>query len=466
MVDSPQPPAGAAAPAASADTAPPATAAQAVVGSWGLFTAVLLVMLGNGMMLPLLGIRAELEGFSTAATGIMMGAYYTGFLAGAMLTRRMVSLVGHIRVYAALASLASTGTLVYIVSSDPIVWSAVRLLTGFAMSGLFIIAESWLGDASTNQNRGRILAAYMVVLMGGMGLGQLLLTLADPAGIVLFIVGSILVSIAVIPITLSTAPGPRLAVSSGRLPVRRVWKAAPLGVAAALGQGIGVSALLSLGAVFGARVGMSVDRIALFTSAAIFGSIALQAPVGMLSDRVGRRKVILGAGLLAAGACLVMVNIDHLSWWAVALSFLTGGLALSLYPLALSYINDRVPPGSAAGVSSLMSFTTGIGSILGPLGGALAMEVLGREGLFWFVGGVYGGISLYTVVRILTQEGVPASERRAFVLVPARAGAAALHLARRLRHPSTRRPARDGGADPPPRHGAPVDPPHSGPPPA
>ena len=155
--------------AGSADTALPGTAREAVLGSWALFAAVLLVMLGNGMMLPLLGIRAELEGFSTAATGIMMGSYYTGFLAGAMLTRRMVFHVGHIRVYAALASLASTATLVYIVAADPIVWSGARLLTGFAMSGLFIIAESWLGDASTNQNRGRILAAYMVVLMGGHG---------------------------------------------------------------------------------------------------------------------------------------------------------------------------------------------------------------------------------------------------------------------------------------------------------
>lgn len=448
MIDSFESPAGA---AGSADTALPGTAAEAVLGSWALFAAVLLVMLGNGMMLPLLGIRAELEGFSTAATGIMMGSYYTGFLAGAMLTRRMVFHVGHIRVYAALASLASTATLVYIVAADPIVWSGARLLTGFAMSGLFIIAESWLGDASTNQNRGRILAAYMVVLMGGMGLGQLLLILADPAGIVLFITGSILVSVAVIPITLSASTAPRLAVSTGKLPIRQVLEEAPLGAAAALCQGVGVAALLSLGAVFGARVGMSTNRIALFTSMAIFGSIAMQAPVGMLSDRLGRRKVILGVGLLAVGACLIMVYTDHLSWWAVALSFLTGGLALSMYPLALTHINDRLPPGSAAGVSSLMSFLTGIGAILGPLGGALAMEVLGHEGLFWFVGGVYGCITLYTGLRIIISEGVPEADRRAFVVVPARAGAAVLHMARRMRHPTQRAPRKEHEPDPPSR---------------
>ena len=148
---------------------------------------------------------------------------------------------------------------------------------------------------------------------------------------------------------------------------------------------------------------------------------------------------------------MVMVYTDHLSWWAVALSFLTGGLALSMYPLALTHINDRLPPGSAAGVSSLMSFLTGIGAILGPLGGALAMEVLGHEGLFWFVGGVFGCITLYTGLRIIISEGVPEADRRAFVVVPARAGAAVLHMARRMRHPTHRTPRKEHEPDPPSR---------------
>ncbi len=429
MVDSPNPPVG------SADVTIPGTTAQTLLGAWGLFAAILLVMLGNGMLVPLLGIRAELEGFSTTTTGFVLGFYYAGFLVGAAVTRRLVAHVGHIRVYAALASLASTATLVYIITPDPLVWSAARLLTGFAMSGLFIVAESWVGDASTNENRGRVLAVYMVVLMGGMGLGQLLLPLADPAGSVLFIVGSILVSIAVIPITLSVSPAPRLAISE-KLPIRRVWNEASLGLAAAFGQGAGVASLLSLAAVFGSRVGMSVGRIALFTSMAVFGSIALQAPVGVLSDRVGRRGVMMGTGLLAAGVCLVMMYTDHLSWWAVVMSFLVGGLTLPMYPLALSYINDRVPAGSSAGVSSLMSFTTGVGAVIGPVGAAFVMEAAGPGGLFWFIGAVYLCITLYAGIQILTQEGIPAKERRAFVMVPARAGAVILHMARRRRrHP-------------------------------
>ena len=421
-------------------TSAPGTTTHTVLGAWGLLSAVMLVMLGNGVLNPLLGVRAELEGFSTTTTGFVLAFYYAGFLVGASVAPRLVVLVGHIRVYAALASLASTATLVYILTASPVVWSGARLVTGFSMSGLFIVAESWLNDATTNRTRGRLLAAYMVVLMGGMALGQMLLTLADPSGIVLFILASILVSVAVIPITLSTAPGPRCPVSD-RLPVRRVWEAAPLGLMAAFGQGVGVAALLSLGAVYSARVGMSVDRIAVFITSAIVGSVVLQGPIGLISDRAGRRRVIMAIGLLGAGSCLAMVYTEPLSWWALIISFLVGGMALPMYPLALSHINDRVPPGSAVGVSSVVSYVTGVGAIIGPIVAAFVMDSAGPEGLFWFIGAVYAGITAFAVLRILTHEGVSARERRAFAMVPARAGTVILYAARRRRRLADRRRA-------------------------
>ena len=426
----------------------PGTTAQTVLGARGLFIAVLLVMLGNGVLMPLLGIRAELEGFSTTTTGVVLSFYYVGFLVGASVTPRLVVQVGHIRVYAALASLASTATLIYILTPSPLVWSGARLVTGFSMSGLYIVAESWLNDATTNRTRGRLLAVYMVVLMGGLALGQMLLTLADPTGIILFIAASILVSVAVIPITLSTSPGPRLTLSD-KLPIRRVWDTAPLGLVAAFGQGAGVAALLSLAAVYSTRVGMSVDRTAVFLTAAIVGSIVLQGPIGEISDRVGRRRVIMSVAVLGAGACLAMIYVDPLSWSALIISFLVGGLALPMYPLALSHINDRVPPGSAVGVSSVVSFVTGVGAIMGPISAAFVMDGTGPEGLFWFIGVVYLAIAAFAGLRILTHKGVPVKERRAFVMVPARAGTVILHVARRVRRPgegrrrNQSRPTRD-----------------------
>ena len=420
-------------PAATPTAPDPGAISRTLLNSWGLFTAILLVMLGNGMLIPLLGIRAELEGFSTSTTGFVLGSYFAGFLLGGVFTRQMVYHVGHIRVYAALASLASTATLVYIITPDPVLWSIARMITGFAMSGLYIVAESWVVDASTPGIRGRMLAIYMVILMGGMGLGQLLLPLADPAGIVLFITGSILVSVAVIPITMSVSSAPDVTIPKSPMPIRRVWKESPLGLVAAFGQGVGGASFMSLAAVFGSQVGMTVNRIALFASMVALGSIALQAPVGSLSDKVGRRGVIAGTGLLAAGMCFIMVYTDHLSWMAIVMSFIIGGLGLCLYPLAISYINDRLPSGSATGVSSLMTFTTGVGAVIGPIAAAYAMENIGPEGLFWFIGVVYLCVTLYSGIRIITHEGIPVKDRRKFVMVPARASSVILHMARRRR---------------------------------
>ncbi len=419
------------------DTSAPGTATRTVFGAWGLLSAILLVMLGNGVLNPLIGVRAELERFSTTTTGLILASYYVGFLAGASVAPRLVILVGHIRVYAALASLASTATLVHIVSASPVVWSGARLVTGFSMCGLYIVAESWLNDAATNRTRGRLLAAYMVVLMGGMALGQLLLTVADPSGIILFVIASVLISVAVIPITLSTAPGPRLPIPN-RLPVRRLWHTAPAGLIAAVGQGMGVAALLSLAAVYGARVGMSVDRIAVFLTSAIFGSVVLQGPIGTISDRVGRRRMIIAVGLLGAGSCLVMVWAAPATWWILIISFLVGGMTLPMYPLALSHINDRVPPGSAVGVSSVVSHVTGVGAIVGPICAALVMEGMGPDGLFWFIGVVYAGIAAFAYLRLATNDGVPMRDRRAFTMVPARAGTVILQAARRVRRPGER----------------------------
>ncbi len=423
------------------------TTSHAVLSSWGLFVAILLVMIGSGVLNPLIGLNAELQGFSTTTTGIVLSFYYVGFLVGAWLTPRMVVNVGHIRVYAALASLASTSTLVYIVNSSATVWAGARLITGFAMSGLVIVAESWLNDATTNRTRGRLLAAYMVVLMGGLALGQLLLIFADPSGIGLFIVASVAISLAVIPITLSTAPGPRFVLSSN-LPISQVWQCAPVGLAAALGQGTGVAALLSLAALYGVRTGMSVDRTALFLALAVLGSVVLQGPIGVLSDYAGRRRVMLSVALLCAGVCALVVVLEPMGWAAPLSSFVVGGLAMTMYPLALSHINDRVPPGSAVGVSGLVSLATGVGAILGPVGGAAVMDTFGAGGLFVFVGIVYSAIAAFTLLRVLTHEGVPVRQRRAFTMIPGRAGTIILYAARRARRAGNRPAEQPSHSDP------------------
>lgn len=408
---------------------------QTILGAWGLFSALLLVMLGTNMLATVIGIRAEWVGFSTSVTGTILSLNYLGFLLSAWIAPRLVVTVGHIRVYAALASLCSSASLLYVVTDSPWVWGTGRLISGFTLSGMLIVAESWLNDSTTNQSRGRVLSIYMVVLTGGMAASQLLLTVADPNGIAIFIVSSLLVSVGIIPITLSATPSPDFHLAA-KLSFRTVWAAAPVGVVAGLGQGLGVGSFLSLAAVYGARVGMSVGMIALFVSSAIIGALVLQTPIGIISDRVRRRRLISGVALLAALVSVWMVYAEPSGWQPLVISFLFGGMSLPLYALSLSHINDVVPPGSAVSVSSIYLFITGVGAFLGPIITAPVMDWLGPSGLFWATAVIFLAVTLFTLVRVLTKEGLSVEQQRAFTMVPVRTGAIILQMARRVRHPS------------------------------
>ena len=263
---------------------------------------------------------------------------------------RFVGSVGHIRVYAALASLASTAALLHAVVDSPIVWLVLRIISGFSQAGLYIVAESWLNDSATNENRGRLLSIYMIVIMGGLGLGQLLLSVADPGAATLFIVSSVLVSLAVVPVTLSVGKAPDFHWTA-RLPVRKIWEAAPAGVIGGFGAGFANGAIIALGAVYGTETGMSVDRIAVFMGLLVIGAVVIQWPVGVVSDRMRRRRAILLITLLAAALAALGAVVDPLGSGMLVVIFVFGGTTFPLYSLSLSHINDHAPPGSAIAVS-------------------------------------------------------------------------------------------------------------------
>ena len=207
-----------------------------------------MIMLGNGLQASLLGIRAAAEQFTTETTGLIMSGYFLGFLAGAVITPRIVGNVGHVRVFAALASTASTAALVHAVFVDPLVWGVMRCATGFCYAGLYIVAESWLNDRSTNETRGSMLSVYMVVVLGGIAGGQFLLNLSDPNSFVLFVLASVLVSLALVPISVSVGPAPDFSAPTP-VGIRALYRTSPLGVVGCLGVGVANGAIFSMGAV-------------------------------------------------------------------------------------------------------------------------------------------------------------------------------------------------------------------------
>jgi MFS family permease len=201
----------------------------AVRSCWALLLGIALMMLGNGLQGSLLGIRASLEGFPTTATGILMSGYFAGFLAGSVLAPKLVARVGHVRVFAALASLASTAILVHVVWVNPVTWTVIRLVSGFCYAGLYVVCESWLNDQATNETRGQLLSIYMVVMLGGAAGGQGLLNLADPSGVNLFILVSVLVSLSLIPMLLSTGQMPPFD-APRPVGIRQLYHVSPTGV--------------------------------------------------------------------------------------------------------------------------------------------------------------------------------------------------------------------------------------------
>ncbi len=401
------------------------------VALWTLFLGLALLMVGNGLNLAVLGVRLVGEGFSVRTSGYVMACYFVGFLVGPGLVTKWLSTVGHIRVFAGLATMASVAVLVHSVWIDPVVWGLMRFVYGICIVGLYITIESWLNDASTPGNRGRTLAVYMIVHMGGLAVGQLLIATGDPAGFTLFAVASILVSLSFVPVSLAAttdAPAIRLAEHVG---VRSLWNVAPTGMVGMALIGASTGTLFGLGAVYVTSAGFSAGRTAAFLAAPSIGALLLQWPIGWLSDRFPRRGVILLAAGAATGSAAALAVTPEGSVVVVLLMVLLGGFSFPLYSLLLSHTLDWSPPGTAMGASSTLLRVNGAGAVLGPVVAASAMGALGDVAFFWVFAAAHGLLVLYVTWRLVVKEGLPLDRQGEFVSVPARGTDLAVQLAAR-----------------------------------
>jgi MFS family permease len=369
-----------------------------------------LVMLGNGLQGSLLGLRATLEGFPTAATGLVMSGYFAGFAAGSVLAPRLVARVGHIRVFAALASLASIVALTHLLSITPASWGVMRLMTG-----------------------GQLLAVYMVVLLGGAAGGPLLLNLADPGGMTLFIVVSVLVSLGLIPILLTTGPAPRFE-ATVKVRLKQLYRISPLGFVACGGMGVANGAMVGLGAVYAEKIGLSVALISLFMGSFFLGGVLWQWPVGWISDRFGRRWVLAGATFLAAFWAVLAVPVAAVSVpGLMLLVWLFGGAHFPMYSLGIAHTNDRLDPEQMVAASSGLVLIAGSTAAFGPFSAAAVMSFVGPGGFFWFLAAVHGVVGLFALYRT-GQRAAPSLEEQIPTIpvssTSAVAGASAMESAR------------------------------------
>ncbi|MCP4326844.1 MAG: MFS transporter [Alphaproteobacteria bacterium] len=400
-----------------------------IVSCWTLLLGMSLLMLGNGLQGSLLGIRATIEGFPTAVTGFVMSGYYLGFLAGSTVAPVVVKRVGHVRVFAALASIASASALVHAVFVDPAVWTAMRIVTGFAYAGLYVVAESWLNATGTNQNRGQLLSIYMVCMLGGLACGQFLLTVADPGGFVLFILVSVLVSLSMVPISLTavTAPSYDAPDPVGLIGLYRI---SPLGVIGCLGVGVGQGAFYGMGAVYGEEMNFPVSAIALFMGLFTVGGVVLQWPIGRLSDQFDRRIVLTVATFLAAAAALGAMALaarDGLPFFTLV--FLFGGMSLPMYSLCIAHTNDYLDAKQIVAASGSLVLVTGAGAVLGPLTVSAMMSVAGAPAFLWSIAVVHVLIGLFALYRMTRRPSVALEDRLPGLDLPMRTTALAAAMA-------------------------------------
>ena len=397
-----------------------------------LLAGVVLVMACNGLLRVTLGVRAELEDFGLVVTGVVMAGYFLGFLFGTRAAEYFISTVGHIRVFAALASVASTASILHVVWVHPASWMLLRFAYGLCLAGIVVTVESWLNDMATNATRGRMLSRYMIVTMGGMGVGQLMLNIADPAGFKLFVVSSALISVALVPVALSASTAPPLVVPEP-ISLRALVKIVPLGMLTAFWVGVSQGCLMGLGAFYAATEGLPSTRISLFVAAPIVGSVVFQWLIGSASDRVPRRYVILVVAVAAAGSAGLHLLVEPGSAWSLLLMFVHGGSTFPLYSLAVATTADSVAPAQLTGASASLVRVSGVGAVIGPtLGGAL-MAAIAPWAYFAVLVAAHCVIAFYVVFRMLVQPPLPVEDQGRFDPWPVRASAVAANLLRRPR---------------------------------
>jgi len=390
--------------------------AEVLRNTWALMLGMLLLMIGNGMQATLMGVRGGIEGFPTLAMSLITAGYFLGFLAGSRLTPAFIRRVGHVRVFAALGSLVSAALILFPVFPEPFAWTALRVMLGFCLSGVYVTAESWLNNAVTNERRGTALSAYMVVQMIGLVTAQGLMNVGDAGGFVLFILPSVLVSLSFAPILLSISPTPAHE-ATRPMTLRRLYAASPLGVVGMLLLGGVFSAQFGMASVYGAVAGLSVREISAFVAAIFAGSMVMQMPVGWLSDLMDRRRLI--AVLAGLGALVTAVGIVAGTGMPVllVLAFAMGGIANPLYALLISYTNDYLDPDDMASASGGLVFVYGLGAIAGPLATGALMDLGGPAGFWMFVAAMFACVLLYALWRMTRRPAIPVGETGSYVAV-------------------------------------------------
>ena len=393
---------------------------KTLLSSWALFLGISFIMLGHGLQSTLLGVRAVEEDFATIATGIVMSGYYIGMLMGSIIAPQIIKNVGHVRVFGAAASTASIAILLHPLAINPIIWLFLRIITGICLASIYVTAESWLNDKATNKNRGKLFSIYMVVLFGGGSLGAFLLNVWPVTTIQPFVLVSILLSLSMVPILITIGSAPDFSIPK-KVGLRRIYKNSPLAVISSIGVGCVHGAIFMTGAIYTKTIGLSTLEISVFVFIIYFAGSAAQWPMGWVSDRMDRRKLIIistfVAGLIATTIPMAYEISLLLFFFTVALFSIS---CLPLYSVTVAHANDFLKKDEMVAASGTLVLLNGAGCMMGPILVSVMMWFFGSHSYFYTIAVLHVSVGLFALYRTTVRPAPDPSKTKSHVVIPRR----------------------------------------------
>ena len=380
-----------------------------------LLLGVALLMIGVGLQFTLLPLRGSAEGFSALELGVIASAYYVGFIAGCLLAPFLILRAGHIRAFAAMVAVATAAVLGYALAPDPFAWTVMRLITGFCLAGFYLVIESWLNDGATNESRGRVMSAYVVVNFGALAVGQMLVTVYPIGQAGGFMIAAMVSALAIVPVVLtrSAQPAPITIVSFRPW---QLYQAAPVALVASFMVGIATGAFWGLAPLSAAGSGLDIEGVALFMGLAVAAGALAQWPLGRMSDRVDRRLVLLALLIGSAATGIALWLIAASTTILLSFGFLFGALTLPCYSLAAAHGYDKTPASDMVVTAATILLVNALGAAIGPLAASAVMSSVGPRGLFLFTASVQMLLAGYVLYRTRVQAPPPAPDKTGFDL--------------------------------------------------
>lgn len=380
-----------------------------------LLVGVAILLTGQGLQGTLLPVRAALETFTTFSIGVIGAAYFLGFTIGCLKGGELVKNVGHVRVFLAMTALGSATPLIHGMILQPVVWIFLRFVTGFCFAVLYLVIESWLNEQSSNENRGIVFSTYVMITLTVMAGGQMMTLLYDPTGLQLFVIASVLVSLGAVPVALTKSPTPEQP-HEVDVDIRRLFRISPTGTVGCFLHGIANGAFWALAPVFTAGASTNPALAAWFMSAAVVGGAIAQWPLGMLSDRLGRRPTLaISATLCAVVAGVIVLSFGDIGFVAInLLGAAWGFFAFPLYAIAVAYANDYAQPEEYVMVSGGLLLMFGVGAIVGPFLASAVMSLSNASGLYLMTLLTHALLAVYVVNRMLRRDAAPIDQSITF----------------------------------------------------